>query len=179
MRTNDTNLCAINALQKVQGDKLQNKLPIGHDPASSSSSSIGIDHIGIQTVEIDNAYATDKNLELVERHLSPLKLNSATPSTPLEPGEQVKNKYVEAFDALAGASPVGFDQLDINAPLDLSGDPIEQIQKRNGNIIGFTACSTTSTSTAFLTDFPKLSKTSASAASTSTPNFSKPAFTPP
>ncbi|TGO76452.1 hypothetical protein BELL_0155g00180 [Botrytis elliptica] len=127
MRTNDTNLCAINALQKVQGDKLQNKLPIGHDPASSSSSSIGIDHIanqiycssasrqqtanepsnaifpytkrrkwsldkksnafkgnllnpclqGIQTVEIDNAYATDKNLELVERHLSPLKLNSS------------------------------------------------------------------------------------------------------
>ncbi|TGO33950.1 hypothetical protein BHYA_0219g00070 [Botrytis hyacinthi] len=91
----------------------------------------------------------------------------------------VKNKYAKAFDALAGASPEDFYQLNRDASLDFSGNPIEQIQKRDGNVIGFNACSTTSTSIALPTDLLKFSKTSVSAASTSTPRFSKPASMPP
>ncbi|TGO63423.1 hypothetical protein BCON_0013g00690 [Botryotinia convoluta] len=94
-------------------------------------------------------------------------------------------KYVASITAAIQAAPSStlepgnFYQLDRDALLNFSGDPIEQIQKYDSRIIEFPACSTTSTSTALPTDLPKLYKTSASAASTSTISASKPAFTPP
>lgn len=82
----------------------------------------------------------------------------AAPSSTTEPGGQTKNQYGHAFDALAAEYPTDtFYQLDTNALLDFSGDPIDTIQKR-GNVIGFPACTAPPTSTALPTDLPKLSK---------------------
>ncbi|TGO29816.1 hypothetical protein BPAE_0011g00220 [Botrytis paeoniae] len=69
-------------------------------------------------------------------------------------------------------------RIDTDALLNFSGDSIEQIQERDGSVIGLPACLTTSTSTALPTDLTKLSKTSASVASASTTSASKSAFTP-
>jgi hypothetical protein len=99
----------------------------------------------------------------------------AAPSTTTEPGGQTKNKFGHAFEGLAKQFPEEFYQLDTNALLDFSGDPIDKIQKRDNSVIGFPACSTTNT--ALPTDLPKLSTFATSATSKTT--ISKPTFTPP
>ncbi|KAF7899566.1 hypothetical protein EAF00_003902 [Botryotinia globosa] len=129
---------------------------------------------------------------LVERHLSLLKLNSSHSISGIKiPIAQVEFKllltYIEAFQVamiytkllipeskwdIQSVANIEFSTLR-DALLDFSGDSVEQIQKRDRELTGFTACSTTSTSTALTTDLPKFPKTSVSAASTSTPRFSK------
>lgn len=99
----------------------------------------------------------------------------AAPSTTTSPDGKTKNQYGTAFDALAAEFPDDFYQLDTAALFDFSSsDPLDRIQKRDNNVIGFPACSTPNTNTALPTDFPKLFTTSTSASSSSSPTSAFP-----